>query len=414
MKFNSNITKEKYQQFYLENNGHFMQSYPWGQFNIKGRGQIPHYVGLEENDNILCEALLLEKKGPLGLSYFYAPRGFVIDYNNKLLLEQFTAELKKFVKEHNGIYLKVDPEIEYQDIDDMGNPVENGKNNYQIYNTMIELGYKHTGFVKNFENNQPRYTFKIDLNNELSVIEKNIHKSIMKKVKKTYEYEMEFKESTDVKKFYELITKTSEKDNFQAYTYEYYKNAYEILGKDNIYKLFELVINPQKMYNQIIEKLEIIDEKISDENTKENIKKQLEESKARLIKEKTIVFPYKEQEQLTICSQMCAMTNDSMWTLYIGNDEIGKELYAVNRMYLEIIKYAKETNHKYLDLFGTTGDVNHTYGNLAGIHNFKKNFGGNYIEFIGEFDLINKKILYKVLPIFLKTYRKLLRIRRKK
>lgn len=414
MNFNINISKERYEKFYLENKGHFMQSYAWGQSNIKGRGQNPHYVGLEQNGNILCEALLLEKKGPMGLSYFYSPRGYIIDYNNKQLLKQFTDNLKNFLKEHHGIYLKVDPEIEYQEIDEAGNCIENENNNYELFNTMLNLGYTHTGFVKNFENNQPRYTFRIDLNNDLPTLEKNIHKSVMKKIKKTYEYEMEFRESNDVKTFYQLITKTSEKDNFQAYTYEYYKNAYEILGKDNIYKLFELVINPKEIYMKTKSKLEIIEEQLNDINIKQNIKKQLEESKNRIIKEQNIIYPYKDQEQLIICSQMCAMTSDTMWTLYIGNDEIGKELYAVNRMYLEIIKYAKETNHKYLDLFGTTGDVYHAHGNLAGIHNFKKNFGGKYIEFIGEFDLINNKFLYKILPIFLKIYRKLIKIRRKK
>lgn len=414
MKFNTNIPKEKYDEFYLKNNGHFMQSYAWGKFNITGRGQVPHYVGIEDDGKILCEALLLEKKGPFGLSYFYCPRGYIINYKEENLLREFTIHLKEFLKQHKGIYLKVDPEIEYQEIDENGNRIENDNNNYKLFNTMIKLGYIHTGFVKDFENNQPRYTFKIDLSKDLSTLEKNIHKSVMKKVKKTYEYEMIFRESTNVKTFYELISKTSEKDHFQAYTYEYYKNACEILGKDNIYKLFELVINPKNLYEDINKKLESITTHLNDSSVKPSEKKKLEETKNRLLKEQTILSPYKEKEELIICSQICAMTQNTVWTLYIGNDEIGKDLYAVNRMYLEIIKYAKETNHQYLDLFGTTGDVTHAHGNLAGIHNFKKNFGGKYTEFIGEFDLINNKILYKILPVFLKTYRKLLKMRRKK
>ena len=115
MYFNDNIDKEKYKEFFDKHHGDFMQSYEWGQFNIKGRGQIPHYVGLEdEKHNLRCCSLLLERRGPLGYSYFYCPRGFLIDFNDYDLLKEFTDNLKVFLKKHKGIYLKVDPDIIYQ------------------------------------------------------------------------------------------------------------------------------------------------------------------------------------------------------------------------------------------------------------------------------------------------------------
>lgn len=409
--FIENIDKDKYTDFYLKNNACFMQSYEWGQFNKISRNQTPHYVGLMKNKQIVCEALLLEKKGVFNLSYFYSPRGFIIDFKNKELLDEFVKHLKNYIKKHNGIYLKIDPELEYQEIDENGNKIENGYNNYNIYNNLVNLDFKHTGFIKNFENNQPRYTFIIDLTKNIDELENNIHKSVLKKIKKTYEYDMIFRESKDIDTFYKLLSKTSEKDNFMPYTKEYYKNACKIL-KD-IYKLFELVINPKELYNKTKEKLDNIENTLNDKKTSAKLINNLKESKTRLLKELNELEPYKNIEELVICSQMCAQTKNTMWTLYIGNDEIGKNFYAVNRMYLEIIKYAKETNHKYLDLFGTTGDVLNTHKNLAGIHKFKQNFGGKYIEFIGEFDYINNKYLYKVLPIILKVYRKILKIKRK-
>lgn len=405
--FVSDIKKDEYKKFYIDNNACFMQSYEWGEFNKVSRNQIPHYVGLKKDGNIICEALLLEKR-MLNLSYFYSPRGFIIDFNDKNLLEEFTNHLKEYIKKKNGIYLKLDPEIEYQEIDENGNKVENGFNNYQVYNNLINLHFKHTGFIKNFENNQPRYTFIIDLNKDLDTLYNNINKSVLKKIKKTYEYDMEFRESNDIDTFYKLLSITSKKDDFTPYTKEYYKKAYEIM--DGAYKLFELIINPKKLYDKTKTKLEDINKKLA-ENISSKQLNNLNASKERLIKELQELDNYKELDELVICSQICAVTNNKVWTLYIGNDEIGKNLYAVNRMYWEIIKYSKETNHKYLDLFGTTGDVLNAHKNLGGIHKFKQNFGGRYVEFVGEFDYINKKFLYKILPIVLKIYRK--RLKRK-
>ena len=80
---------------------------------------------------------------------------------------------------------------------------------------------------------------------------------------------------------------------------------------------------------------------------------------------------------------------------------------AVNRVYYETIHYCFENDYEFLDCYGTVGDPKTTYRNLGSLHSFKKKFGDTYIEFIGEFDLVNKPILYKVLPILLKIYRTL-------
>ena len=97
---------------------------------------------------------------PLGLCYYYCSRGYLIDFKDKELLKTFTEEIKKYLKRTNAIYLKINPEIMYQEIDKDGNRIEKGKNNIDILNNLINLGYKHQGFVKLYENNEPRYTFR--------------------------------------------------------------------------------------------------------------------------------------------------------------------------------------------------------------------------------------------------------------
>ena len=398
--FIDNIAEKEYMNFFHKNNASFMQSYNWGQFNRSARNQIPHYVGLKKNNKIVCEALLLEKK-ILKLSYFYCPRGFIIDFNNKDTLNEFTKHLKKYIKSHNGIYLKIDPEIEYQKLDKNGNVISSNNQNDGLLNNLQELGFTHTGFNKNFENNQPRYTFIIDLTSDIDTIINNIDKSVLKKIKKTYEYDMIFRESQDIDTFYKLISKVSEKDEFSAYSKKYYQDVLNIM--DEYYKLFEIIINPHDLYQKLQNKLDKINMNLEYAKSKEL--NNLKYSKERIIKELNILKHYKDIHKLVICSQICACTKEKMYTLYIGNDEIGQQLYAVNRMYLEIIKYAKNNGYKYLDLFGTTGDEKTAVHNLSGIHKFKQNFGGEYVEFIGEFDYVNKKALYHVLPIFLKIYR---------
>ena len=63
---------------------HFLQSESWGEFAKVKKNLTPYYLGLvNEDEQLVAATLLLEKHLPMNLCYFYAPRGFVIDYNKK-------------------------------------------------------------------------------------------------------------------------------------------------------------------------------------------------------------------------------------------------------------------------------------------------------------------------------------------
>ncbi len=406
MEFIKNLSETEYRNYFNScENAHFLQSYSWGQACQKNRKQIPYYVGVKENNKLIACALLLKKKTPLNMCYFYAPRGFVFDMKNKELLNFFTNSLKQFLKEENAIYLKVDPGIKYQTIDHDAKKVE-GENNYELYNNMLQLGYEHTGFYKLYEGNQPRYTIRIDLTKTLEEINNDISKSFLKTVKKSHTYNIKVKTSNDIKTFSKLIDIISAKNGFSSYSYEYYQNFYDEFKKNKEVKVFEAIINPKEIIQENKDKIKQIknDLKISSKR-----KKDLENMLKKYNNEIELFQNYQNIENLVVCSLICTYTKFGCWTLYIGNDNLGMKTNAVNRLYYEALLDAKENGYKFYDLFGTVGDPHTDYKNLAGLHEFKRKFGGEYLEFIGEFDLINKKFWYKILPILLKIYRKLRR-----
>lgn len=398
MKFIKNLTEKEYQSFWEKTeNNHFMQSYEWGQACKKNRGQIPYYIGLKNDKNkLVAAALLLKKKTPLNMCYFYAPRGFTMDFSDKEILTEFTKHLKEFLKEENAIYLKLDPPLMYQEVDTDANKIENGKNNYEIFNNFINLGYKHKGFNKLYEGNQPRYTFRTFFNKYTSFedIEKTFSKSFSRPVKRSYNYDLEVYQSNEVKTFHELIKLISSKDGFNEYSYNYYNNVFEELNKKGYVKIFNVKINPSKLIDKFTDELE----KEKKDDRKVKIQKDIDYFKE---------VAKNHNEEYTCASLICTYSKTGSWSLYIGNDEVATYTGTVNRLYYEFIKDAYDNNYEYADLFGTVGDPNTKYKNLAGIFEYKRKIGGDLIEFIGEFDLINKPFWYKVLPILLKIYRKI-------
>ena len=412
MKFVTNLTKDEYISFFKsQENAHFLQSYEWGQTQQKARHLIPYYVGLKDDkDQIVAAALLLKKKTPLNMCYFYSPRGFIIDYKNKKIWQKFTKGLKLFLKDQNAIYLKVDPGVKYQDIDADANPVANGFNNYDIYDEFLNQGYKHTGFYKLYEGNQPRYTTRTFLKDKtMEEIDKGISKTFMNTIKRSYDYELEIKMGNEVKTMYELMQNNAAKDDFHSYTLDYYQNFYNEFSKENHVKIFNAIAYPDKIIAKNQQELEQLQQKIDNNEVSEKRKNDTLRRIGRLKKNIDFFLPYegKYKDGKIICSLACSYTDYSSWLLYIGNDNIGMYTFAVNRCYYEALKDAKNNNLNFLDTFGTVGDPKTTYKNLAGLHEFKRKFGGEYIEFLGEFDLINKPVWYKILPILLKIYRKI-------
>ena len=399
MIFDDNIKKEEYIKFWKSNpNQHFLNSYWWGIVCKNNKDQIPKYVGLrDENNNILCQTLLLIKKTPLNMCYIYAPRGYLIDWNNKELVKSFTNHLKEYMKSINAIYLRVDPAIMYQEIDIEANPIKDGKNNYELFNFLLNLGYNHKGFYKLYEGNQPRYTFRTFNKeyNSFEEIEKNISKSTLRDIKRSYKYDLKIELSDNIDDFYELHKRVAKKDQFNLKDENYFKDMFNYFKEENYAKNYVCKINLNNVIN----------------NLKEELNNEFNEERINKINKDIAFFESKKttDDDIVIGSMLCLYSETGAWALYIGTDEIAEYINLINRYCYEFLKDSYNEGKEFSDFFGTVGDPHTNYKNLAGIFEYKRKLGGTYLEWMGDFDLVNKKFWYKVLPVLLNIYRKIKR-----
>lgn len=407
MKFIDKLDEKEYKEFM--NNcsyNHCLQSVAWGNISDKERNQKKVIVGLKDNnDKLVAAALLLKKVTPFKMCYFYCPRGFILDYNNKEVLSEFTKALKNYLKQVNGIYLKIDPEIKYQTIDDNANPID-GENNYDLFNYLIKLGYKHQGFNRLHEKNEPRYTFRRYFKDYQSIeeIDASISKTFMKSLKRSYNYDLKVSIATDLEDFIRLNKFNAKKDGFMANKESFYRTFFEETKKEGNAKTFNISLNPEQLTKKFKKELEELNKAIENGTLNKKDRGNANETIKRLEKD---IETFKDlgNEDLVVCSMICGYTKNGAWTLYIGNDTIGEYTFSINRVYYEAIIDAYKNKYDFIDLFGTVGDPNTNYKNTKGLHEYKRKFGGEYTEFIGEFDLINKPFWYHMLPILLKGYR---------
>ena len=418
MNFIENIEKERYEEFVKKHpKSHFLQSYAWGEFAKKEKNLTPHYVGLENDKQQLVTAtLLLEKHLPLGYSYLYAPRGYVINFKDYELLKTFTEEIKKYAKKKKAIFVKIDPDIIYHE-EDCNQEVIIEKDD-QAYQSLKKLGYRHLGFTKNFETMQPRYSFRIDLTKPWEEVEKNFSKTTKQRIKKAEDLLVDVKIGTDkdINTFYQLMILTETRKDFVTHNEKYYQSLYKIWNQDNECNLFLGSVDLDKIIKKQTElKQEITEEltKFDHENLSKSEKSKKNELEKRKDKLETDIQKYQQAQKeygtnITLSAHFIIEYGDKAWVLYAGNHNILTDTYTNYKTYEQHIKYYYEKKIKTYDQFGTIGDLRKE-NPLLGLHEFKKKFGGNYVEFTGEFDLVLNKPMYFVFTKLVPLYRKLIK-----
>ena len=405
MEFIEEVKLDEYNEFIKESSyTHFMQTNEFGEIR-KRKGYIPHLVGIKDNNKLVCTALLLEKRLPFNLRYYHVPRGFTINYNNHELLKKFTLYLKEYCKKNKAIFLKIDPAIKRYTINLDGEKID-GEDNSELIIFLKEIGYKHLGFNLGFEHEEPRFTFRINIDKPIDEVYKSFHATTRKVLNKGNQYNLEIYKGniSDIPNFYETMVETAKREGIIQAPIKYYEEFYKIFNEHNMGDLYVAKVNIDKLKQQFQNDIKETENK----ETKNEI--QTKEKQDKLNKLNKILNEINEikESELTLASIITVKFKDKVWTVHGGNNSKLMSLNANYLIYYEIIKDANSEKFKIVDLFGTCGIPNPSPDNpIYGIHNFKKRLGGEYTEFIGEFDLVANKFMYFLYKIYTKTRNKI-------
>ncbi|MDD5888808.1 MAG: peptidoglycan bridge formation glycyltransferase FemA/FemB family protein [bacterium] len=425
------LTKEEFKEFAIKHPQiTFHQTEEWANLKKKNNWES-YYVGLKDKDNITAGALLLAKEIPIiKKKMFYSPRGFLIDYNNFELLETFTKEIKKFVQKENGIFIKIDPYVEYQEHDNNGDIVENGFNNAQVVENLKKLGYKHFGFNLMQDTLQPRWMHIIDTKDKsLDDILNDMESKTRQILRKNEKSGITTREITrdELPIFKDIMQKTSDRREFIDRPLSYYQNMWDNLHDSGILKIIIAEINFNEYEKNTLNELNINKQELEDRITKKeknllkmNEKKyqqsnnQNKEAIKRLEKQLVKIKELKEQygETKVLGGILFLIYGNEVLSLYGGSDENLMQFQSAYSTHFAGIKYAVENNYAKYNFYGITGDFRKE-NPLYGLFLFKKSFGGHVSELIGEFDYIISPFWYKIYNLSFKIYHNIKNLKQK-
>ena len=408
-----NVNDQEFNNFIKNSKkSHFLQTSAWGEVSQSRRYTIHKLILVNDNHEYLGSALLLEKK-ILCYSTFYCPRGFICDYDNDEIIIAMIKALKKYVKDHHGLYLRIDPDIILNKLNEGGEVIENNPRSLAIIELFKAQGAKHKGFTIRFnEASLPRFTFRVSLEGNDEDILGRMHPKTRKVFKNgnTYDVEVYKGDMQSVIAFHETMKETARRKKLLLEPLEFFTNYYGILNKHDMSDIYCAKVNIKTLKTKYTHLIDDIKTEISEleANPSKKNKGRLNDLNCRLIKlEKELNEVNKiNEEEIILSSVITAKFNDKVWLIHGGNKDILQFVGANYWLYYTIMCDAKKDGYKVVDFFGTEGKINPD-SDLYGIYLFKYRFGGDFDEFIGEFDFITRPLQNKIIQSLLILRRKI-------
>ncbi len=380
----------------------FMQTTSWSKVK---KAWEHDFVGMYNKDKLVCAAMILKRNLFLGKKLFYIPRGFVIDYKNRNLLQEFVTCLKSYAKKNGSIDIKIDPFICFSE-DNIQNIKKNKgievrksftNNTKEIVDNLKEVGFIHGGFKKEVNAYiQPRYTMAISLKDkdgnfyEKEALRRTFPKNTRNYIG-TYQEErgVEFSYSTnkeDVKDLVSVLHCTEERQHIALRSENYFRNLMECFPNNAV--LFFARVNIDKYIKFLKEDMK------KNENKKEFCEKQIRE--AENVKKE---FGPKPLAGATIVMMPTCETGTKVASfLYAGtNTKILPSLKITNGLMFYRLCYCLDNGCDYSDLGGIDGSLEDH------LSTFKSKFNPNVLELVGEFDLVISKLWYLLFNLGMKT-----------
>lgn len=399
------LTKEQFDAFSMEHPLHtYYQTSMYGDLQEK-LGYKSFYYGFVNDAETLIGATMLYTGTLYGQNKFaYAPRGFLIDYEDKDLLQELSYKFKNYLAKQKIVFLKIDPPVINNKRDHKGNIIPSDYSS-DLIPFLTSRGYSYFGENKFFGTLKPRWNAILKVTGSSATLFKNLDNNVRNKIRKAQSRGIQIIQGNlnDIDIFYSFVKKKHNRN------LSYYKKLAEAFS-NNLELYFakldsnEYLKSIKSLYEKELENNDLINNKIQEAGLNNSINKRI--TNAKLTSDKLLATYKKELVYATklfeanpngvIIGASAIIRNPYGISLLIeGIDKNYGLFYPTYLIKWHVIeKYAKQ-GAIYIDLNAITGDFSNTT-KFKGLNEMKLGYNADVIEYIGEFDLIIKQSKYDI------------------
>jgi len=307
-----------------------MQAWEWG--DLKARtGWEPLRLGLMHDGRITGGMQILVRRAPGGRSLLYAARGPLLPDNQPEALGGVLAEVRDVARQHKGLALKIDPAIIAP--------------NDAWRQALRARGFRPTSTPTSFGGVQPHYVMKVNIAPTPEDLLASFHPKWRYNIRLAQKKGVVIRPGTrhDLPAFYEVLQETCRRDGFGVRSLSYYYDLWDLVLAPGLGGLF----------------VGFLDEEM-------------------------------------ICGAITLAMGRQAWYVYGASSNRHRNVMPNHLLQWEMMQWARGRGCSVYDMRGVAREVpgEDEAEGLHGLNRFKRGFGAEYMEYLGEFDLVLSPLWY--------------------
>ena len=363
------------------------------------------YTAVKEDGVIVGAALVLIRRMPLGTTLFYIPRGPVMDYRNEELVRFYFSQLKKTAKKRKAIAIRFDPSVLSRKYAYKDRAEAHVYENTDIIEMLKKLGARHKGYTVRIEEaTQPRFNAEMDVTPDYR---EHLEHRTTKCIRAAEHKGIEVYEGPEY--VHDLATAmhyTEVRKGVALRNEEYFRNMMEVYGDHAICMVTRLNFPRQlkRLEGSIADAEAKLAEGTLKKKEKAAVNQQLTNDRKEI--EKLRADYEREGKDEVITCGILAVYNDGLMELfYMGNHPDYLRMYSSYLLYAKCLDRCVDLGITHCSFGGIEGTLD------DGLTLFKSNWLMNVEEYIGEFNIVLNRPVYKafdeIYPFVLKQAAKL-------
>lgn len=397
---------------FSESQGIFFQTSAWAEFKDKYGNAA--FIGKDDSGKTVLSCLLFTIPVPCTpFKIGYSMRGFVCDYTNSVLVQEFTDYLRKYMKRKHIVYIAIDPFFTYK------TDFEVTETGDKAHKTLLDLGYIHFKDKAYSMQRPTNYLVRWDP----SLSKEEISKMLFSKMEKKLQNDIRIAEErglipekyhgddisdTVIDEFFKLFEETSESKGFGIRQKDYYVNLIKKLRKYITIHFYSYNYDIDKEYTEKViadVKANIEKNRAESENpeTTPQKRERLKPKMAELEKQLNatalraeISEKYKNKKYISV--YLCIKCGTKAHDYFGANSRALRDLRLTSN-YWDMMKDCFDGKTESLNMGGTLrlDTENIKKDKTYDLYQYKSRYNGQLDELLGEYYLVSDKFLFEIL-----------------